>query len=179
MTVYKVTKIVRALWLAERSVCMRVCKHGCRVKIFCCFARYITQARFWKSFRVQNLTSFACGSWFHFSFGHFMTSFLWSIRVQIMENCGRFVNYISCNFFCLSTVMVEINWCLFVEFRNPNNLTWGDMCTVAELKSQTSTYPVISRIQITTSFFRRTSTMFFSVSSCTQTSSWSEWFPAR
>lgn len=30
--------------------------------------------------------------------------------------------------------MVEINWCLFVEFRNPNNLTWGDMCTVAELK---------------------------------------------
>ena len=30
---YKTSKIVRALWLAERSVCMRVCKHGCRVKI--------------------------------------------------------------------------------------------------------------------------------------------------
>ena len=29
------TKIVRALWLAERSVCMRVCKHGCDVKMFC------------------------------------------------------------------------------------------------------------------------------------------------
>ena len=25
---YKITKIVRALWLAERRVCMRVCKHG-------------------------------------------------------------------------------------------------------------------------------------------------------
>ena len=25
---YKITKIVRALWLAERSVCMRVCKNG-------------------------------------------------------------------------------------------------------------------------------------------------------
>ena len=25
----KITKIVRALWLAERRVCMRVCKHGC------------------------------------------------------------------------------------------------------------------------------------------------------
>ena len=32
---YKITKVVRALWLAERSVCMRVCKHGCAVKMFC------------------------------------------------------------------------------------------------------------------------------------------------
>ena len=32
--IYKITKIVRALWLAERSVCMRVCKHGCGVKLF-------------------------------------------------------------------------------------------------------------------------------------------------
>ena len=31
---YKITKIVCALWLAERSVCMRVCKHGCGVKLF-------------------------------------------------------------------------------------------------------------------------------------------------
>ena len=29
------TKIVRALWLAERRVCMRVCKHGCDVKVYC------------------------------------------------------------------------------------------------------------------------------------------------
>ena len=34
---YKITyfKIARALWLAERSVCMRVCKHGCGVRMFC------------------------------------------------------------------------------------------------------------------------------------------------
>ena len=32
---YKITKIVRVLWLVERSVCMRVCKHGCGVKMFC------------------------------------------------------------------------------------------------------------------------------------------------
>ena len=32
--IYKITKIVRALQLAERSVCMRVCKHGCGVKLF-------------------------------------------------------------------------------------------------------------------------------------------------
>ena len=32
---YKITKILRALWLAERSVCMRVCKRGCGVKMFC------------------------------------------------------------------------------------------------------------------------------------------------
>ena len=30
----------------------------------------------------------ACGWWFHLSFEHFMTLFLCSIRVQIMENCG-------------------------------------------------------------------------------------------
>ena len=34
ITDYKITKIVRALWLAERSVFMRVCKHGCGVKLF-------------------------------------------------------------------------------------------------------------------------------------------------
>ena len=35
MALYKIAKIVRALWLAERRVCMRVCKHGCDVKMFC------------------------------------------------------------------------------------------------------------------------------------------------
>ena len=32
---YKIANIVRALWLAERRVCMRLCKHGCDVKMFC------------------------------------------------------------------------------------------------------------------------------------------------
>ena len=54
--IYKITKIVQALWLAERSVCMRVCKHGCDVRCFA-FRALITQARIWKSFRVQNSTS--------------------------------------------------------------------------------------------------------------------------
>ena len=31
--IYKITKIVLALWLAERSVCLRVCKHGCGVQL--------------------------------------------------------------------------------------------------------------------------------------------------
>ena len=54
---HKITKIVRALWSrAERSVCMRVCKHGCDVRCFA-FRALITQARIWKSFRVQNSTS--------------------------------------------------------------------------------------------------------------------------
>ena len=54
---YKITKIVRALWLAERCVCMRVCKH--MVVVSRCFAlcALITQAWIWKSFQVHNLTS--------------------------------------------------------------------------------------------------------------------------
>ena len=33
---HKVTKIVCILSLAERLIRMRVCKHGCEVKMFCC-----------------------------------------------------------------------------------------------------------------------------------------------
>ena len=33
--IYKIIKIVLPLWLAERRVCMRVCKHGCDIKMFC------------------------------------------------------------------------------------------------------------------------------------------------
>ena len=32
---YKITKIVCTLWLAKRSICIRVCKHGCGIKMFC------------------------------------------------------------------------------------------------------------------------------------------------
>ena len=34
MLFHQITKIVRALWLAERTVCMRVCKRGCGVTLF-------------------------------------------------------------------------------------------------------------------------------------------------
>ena len=37
--IYKIAKIVPVLSLAERRVCMRVCKHGCDVKMF-----YISRA---------------------------------------------------------------------------------------------------------------------------------------
>ena len=33
-TLYKITEIVCALWLTERSVCMRVCKHGFDMRCF-------------------------------------------------------------------------------------------------------------------------------------------------
>ena len=33
--IYKITKILGPLWLAERRVWLRVCKHGCDVKMFC------------------------------------------------------------------------------------------------------------------------------------------------
>ena len=35
MTLFFFRKIVCALWLTERRVCIRVCKHGCDVKMFC------------------------------------------------------------------------------------------------------------------------------------------------
>ena len=55
---YKITKIVRALWLAERCVCMRVCKHMVVASRCFAFRALITQAwNIWKSFQVHNLTS--------------------------------------------------------------------------------------------------------------------------
>ena len=54
---YKITKIVRALWLAERSVCMRVCKHGCGVKMFC-FSRANHASTNLKKFSSSKLDKF-------------------------------------------------------------------------------------------------------------------------
>ena len=54
---YKITKIVRALWLAERSVCMRVCKHGCCVKMFC-FSRANHASTNLKKFSSSKLDKF-------------------------------------------------------------------------------------------------------------------------
>ena len=55
--IYKITKIVRALWLAERSVCMRVCKHGCGVKMFC-FSRANHSSTNLKKFSSSKLDKF-------------------------------------------------------------------------------------------------------------------------
>ena len=54
---YKITKIVRALWLAERRVCMRVRKHGCDIKMFC-FSRLSRKHEFEKGFELKNLDKF-------------------------------------------------------------------------------------------------------------------------
>ena len=56
--IYKITKIVRALWLAERSVCMRVCKHGCGVKLFG-FSRANHASTNLKKFSSSKLDKFA------------------------------------------------------------------------------------------------------------------------
>ena len=50
---YKITKIVCVLWLAERCVCIRVCKHSCDVKMFCLSCTNILQALFEKSFEFK------------------------------------------------------------------------------------------------------------------------------
>ena len=54
---YKITKIVRALWLAERSVCMRVCKHGCSIKMLC-FSRANHESTKLKKFSSLKLDKF-------------------------------------------------------------------------------------------------------------------------
>ena len=60
---YKITKIVRELWLAERRVCMRVCKHSCDVKMFC-FSRAshastnLKKVLSWKTWQVYFIYPF-------------------------------------------------------------------------------------------------------------------------
>ena len=54
---YKIIKIVRALWLAESGVCMRVCKHGCGVKMFC-FSRANNASTNLKKFSSSKLNKF-------------------------------------------------------------------------------------------------------------------------
>ena len=52
-----ITKIVGALWLVERRVCMRVCKHGCDVKMFAFRALITRKHEFEKDFELKNSTS--------------------------------------------------------------------------------------------------------------------------
>ena len=54
---YKIAKIVRTLWLAERRVCMRVCKHGFDVKMFC-FSRANHASTNLKKFSSSKLDKF-------------------------------------------------------------------------------------------------------------------------
>ena len=67
---YKITKIVRALWLAERRVWMRVCKHGSGVKMFC-FSRANHAGTNLKKFSSSKLDTFTL-------FTHFLVS--WNLE---------------------------------------------------------------------------------------------------
>ena len=63
MHIYKLTKIVRALWLAERRVCMRVCKRGCDVKMSCFSlanhtSRNLKKVLSWKTCQVNFIYPF-------------------------------------------------------------------------------------------------------------------------
>ena len=55
--IYKIFKIVCALWLAERSICRRVCKHGCDLKMFC-FSRTNHASTNLKKFLSRKLDEF-------------------------------------------------------------------------------------------------------------------------
>ena len=52
-----------------------------------------------KMFKTQ-VEPRAAGEWFHCKVLNILTLFLWSIRVQTMENCCRFVFYNNIDSFC-------------------------------------------------------------------------------
>ena len=56
ITFYKITNIVHLLWLAKNCVCMRVCKHGCDIKVFCSSRANHAMMNL-KKFLSENLTS--------------------------------------------------------------------------------------------------------------------------
>ena len=64
MLFHQITKIVRALWLAERTVCMRVCKHGSSVKSvkMLCLSRANHASTNLKTFLSSKLDKFTFSS---------------------------------------------------------------------------------------------------------------------
>ena len=80
INVYKTTKIVRMFWLAERSVCMRVCKHGCGVKMFC-FSRANHTSTNLKKFSSSKLNKFTL-------FAHSLAS--WNLENHYKEGVSIF-----------------------------------------------------------------------------------------
>ena len=103
--VYKITKIVRTLWLAERSVCMRVCKHGCGVKLF----------RFSRANRTNtNLKKFSSSKLDKFTL--FTHSFVgWNLENRYKEGVSIFLR-LSWHFkqeksvFCKASFLQNKNW---------------------------------------------------------------------
>ena len=78
--IYKITKIVRTLWLTERSVCMRVCKHGCSVKMYC-FSHTNHESMNLKKFSSSKLDKFTL----------FTHSFVgWNLETRYKESVSIF-----------------------------------------------------------------------------------------
>ena len=84
-----------ALWLAERSVCMRVCKPGCRVKMFC-FSPANHASTNLKKFSSSNLDKFTL-------FSHSFVG--WNL-----ENCYKE---------CVS-IFLRLNW----HFKREKSVFW-------------------------------------------------------
>ena len=78
--IYKLSKIVRVLWLAERSVCMRVCKHGCGFKMFC-FSRDSHASTNLKKFSSSKLHKFTL-------FTHYFVG--WNLENRCKEGVSIF-----------------------------------------------------------------------------------------
>ena len=77
---HKITKIVSALWLAERSVCMRVCKHGRGVKMFC-FSPANHASVNLKKFSSSKLDKFTL-------FTHSFDG--WNLKKSLLASCVNF-----------------------------------------------------------------------------------------
>ena len=85
---YKITKIARALWLAERSVYMRVSKHGCGIKMFC-FSRANQASTNLKKFLSSKLDKFTL----------FTHSFVgWNLENRYKESVSVFFFRLSWHF---------------------------------------------------------------------------------
>ena len=89
----KKTKMVRVPWLAERSVCTRVCKHGCDVTKMFCFLR-------------ANHTSTNLKNFFSLKLNKF-TLFTHSLVGWILENLYK--QAVSIFFFVWANILSEKN----------------------------------------------------------------------
>ena len=83
---YKITQIVRVLWLTERSVYMRVCKHGCDVKMFCYSRAYHTSTNL-KKFLSSKLDTFTL---FNHSFTNKLCQFCFHLRWHLKRERSVF-----------------------------------------------------------------------------------------
>ena len=104
---YKITRIVRALWLAERRVCIRVCKHGCDVKMVC-FSRVNHASTNLKKFLSSKLDKFTL----------FTHSFVgWNLENRYKEGVSIFLR-LSWHFKREKSAVCSAPFCNFATGKN-------------------------------------------------------------